>query len=644
MTTDRRLWFTHKCRFCSYFFVSEKDLVCHEATHDAPNFACDSCSCVFDDAEQLSVHTSDGCLAADSFADVGRQHVCRTCGEIFRFVRELYKHYSEHHMGEKSPLPPSKSDVVDGSSVCADCGAMFSCTASLKVHLWKAHNLNVVQQEDHIVKKNGPSSGTCNDSHTESTCRQIVMSAEEKPFKCSMCNWSFKYDFSFHAHLKMHAEKQRLLNEMLRANCENQTSSSVIDKVQVNNDGRHTVVSGSSDLRVPLVLLPLKRKLDSDRDGSSGAKANVVYGTKYSRSGCYLTTKLAVNTDCAKQLSGVVLTDQRSLKPVTVTQVSSELLNSSTSLSPVISNAGHAVARQLPSVDCTTDSEEPFQFACKLCSFKCRYDFSYIAHLNQHDKLKELEIDDLQSHLVASSTETSSGSHVHNKFAVKVVNADGGVSRDNGHVQLVDSPGISYILLCPGAVDQNAALVASLPDHRLCDDAVVPQAAVSASVAGTVAAVTTDCFDSNVVFVDDVSTSIEQDLNSRPATAAAAAADDDDDDADFSVGPEMHFLDSVGGETLYVINETDLQVALPMDSSGEHQKNVVYEDAESEVILSPQPTDRQLLDVVSFCNEDNGHSDELVADNMDSFTCYYCNAVFADKSHLQRHILQLHVD
>jgi len=633
MAADRRLWFTHKCRFCNYFFVCEKDLVHHEATHDSPNFACDSCSRVFEDAEQLNAHVNDGCLSADSSTDIGRQHVCGTCGEIFRFVRELYKHYSERHMNERSTSQDHRSGGADGaSSICANCGAMFSGTASLKVHLWKAHNLNVVQQQNHILKKNGSSTVTCSESHAASTCKRLLVSDKDKPFKCSMCNWSFKYDFSFRAHLKMHEEKQKLLEEMLRANCESQ--SSVADDAEIVND--HPDAS-NGDVSVPVTVFPLKRKLEysNDADCLLEAKSSIVCDTKCSQSMCCLTMNMDVDADGAKQLC---CSDQHSVvgtpwKPVSVTRVSSELLRPSPNLSPVIRNTGrHSVIEQLASVDrCLPDSEEPFRFACKLCSFKCRYDFSYVAHLNQHDKLKELEIDDLQTHLVASSNQTPSSSRVPNKFAIKVLSTDAGdVSYVNGHTQVVDSSGISYILLCSGAVDQTA-LVTGLADEQQYESTVVAQP--------TAAPATIDCLNTNVVLVDDVNTSIEQDLDSaaRPAT--------DDDDADFSVGPEMQFLDTTSGETLYVINETDLQVALPMDAAADRQKNIVYEEAktESEVILTSQPSDRQMLDVASLYSDEDVQSDESEAGE-DSFTCYYCSAMFANISRLQQHILQLHVE
>ena len=628
MATDRRLWFTHKCRFCSYFFVCEKDLVHHEATHDAPDFACDSCCCIFDDAEQLSTHVNDGCSAIDSSTDIGRQHVCGTCGEIFRFVRELYKHYGENHMNEEAALATTQPDNVGCASVCADCGAIFSCTASLKVHLWKAHNLNFVQQQDHIVKKNGPSTVTCRDSCAASTCRRLlVASNKDKPFKCSMCNWSFKYDFSFRAHLKMHEERQRLLGEMLHANCEGQ--SSVVDELAVGDEAPDNSASGSSEVRLPIVLLPLKRKFGNSDDANSSVSCD----RKCARSSYRLTTGRDVDMDSMKQVGSEVSSDLHSVdrtlwKPVSVRRVSSE--HQSPNLSPVVGNTSDSVIKQLESVDCLPQCEEPLRFACKLCSFKCRYDFSYIAHLNQHDKLKELEIDDLQSHLVASSTQTLSGSYIPNEFAIKVISSDTeDVSYVNGHKDVVSSgTGISYVLLCPGAVDQTG-LVTGLPEQQQCDRAVITQP--------TVAAGTIDCLNSNVVLVDDVNTSIEHDLDSatRPAT--------DDEDVDFSVGPEMQFLDSTSGETLYVVNEADLQVALPAEATSEHQNTVVYEDTETEVVLSPQPSDRPLLDVTSFCSHEDGHSDESAVGE-DSFECYYCNAVFANKSHLERHILQLHVD
>lgn len=627
MATDRRLWFTHKCRFCNYLFVCEKDLVYHEATHDAPDFACDNCSSVFDDAEQLSMHLNNGCSVADSSTDINRHHVCRTCGEIFRFVRELYKHYGEHHMDE-SALRGKKSDVVDSASICANCGAIFSGTASLRVHLWKAHNFNVAQQRDNILENSGRS--TCRESDSALADRRLLATVNDKPFKCSMCNWSFKYDFSFRAHLRMHEEKQRLLEEMVRANCGNQSSVDDVTVVDVEPD---TSVSASEQVSLPIVLLPLKRKLHNSNDAecSPRSKASIICNAKCRTSSRYLTTDSDADADCLKQLGSESVSDQHSvhqtsLKPVSVSGTSSELLCQSPNLSPVIADTNSFVTTQSASGDYSPSSEEPFHFACKLCSFKCRYDFSYIAHLNQHDKLKELEIDDLQSHLVASSGQMPSSGDILNKFAIQVIGTnDSDMSCAKGRTQVVDSSGISYILLCPGAVDQTA-LVTNLSQQP---SSIITQPSVAADAV--------DCLNSGVVFVDDVQTSVEQDLNSATTTPS------NDEDVDFSVGSEMQFLNSTSGEAMYVINESSLQVAVPADADAKRQKAAVYEEAETEAVLSPQPGDGQLLGVSGLCSDEEGQSDESAASE-DTFTCYYCNAIFSSKYPLQQHILQLHVD
>ena len=637
MATDRRLWFTHKCRFCNYLFVCEKDLVHHEATHDVPDFACDNCSSVFDDAEQLSMHVNHGCSVADSSTDISRQHVCGTCGEIFRFVRELYKHYGDQHMDQPA-LMGRKSDIVNGASVCANCGAIFSGTASLKVHLWKAHNLNDVQQRDLILENDGHSPVAYREQldSASASCQRLLTTDNDKPFKCSMCNWSFKYDFSFRAHLRMHEEKQRLLEEMVRANCENQSAVDDVTAVDVAPD--ISVSSSGGEVRVPIVLVPVKRKLQNS-DGAyflPQPKASIICRAKCSTSSCYLTTDSDADADCLKQVGSDVTADQHSvnqtcLKPVTVSGMSSEMLQQSPNLSSsVVTDTSSFVKTRSPSVDYSPCSEEPFRFACKLCSFKCRYDFSYIAHLNQHDKLKELQIDDLQSHLVASSAQIPTNSHILNKFAIQVIGTnDGDVPHAQGHTQVVDSSGISYILLCPGAMDQ-ASLLTSLPHQQ---KSVITQPSVAADAV--------DCLNSSgVVFVDDINSTVEQDLDS------ATIANSSGVDVDFSVGQEMQFLNSTSGETMYVINETSLPVAVPIDSTTEHQRAVVYEEAETELVLSPEPSDGQLLDVVDVANlrsDEDGCSDESV-DGEDSFTCYYCNAVFLNKSPLQQHILQLHVD
>jgi len=607
----------------------------HEATHDAPNFACDSCLSVFDDAEQLSVHVNDGCSLADSSTDIGRRHVCGTCGEVFRFVRELYKHYSECHMNDRSSSPSgSKSDIADDASMCANCGAVFSGAASLKVHLWKAHSLNFAQQQDHIL------SVASRDSDTASTYRQLLVTSDkDRPFKCSMCNWSFKYDFSFHAHLKMHEQKQRVLNEMLHTNCKAQQIL-VTNNASLVDVGSENLAWSTGEHHLPVILCPLKRKLQisDSADCLPAVKLTAVCGTKFSGSSHCLATNPDVKADVTRQTvseatSSQQPVDQSSWEPVRVSQVSCEQLHQT----PSISSSNVSTCRSVIEQSVGAYAEQPLQFACKLCSFKCHYDFSYIAHLNQHEKLKELEIDDLQSHLVAaSSTQMPSNSHIANKFAIKVISTDDGdVSYVKGHTEMADSSGISYILLCSGSVEQSALVTGLTKEPQYEGDTVVTQPATAADV--------TECIDSNAVFANDVSTNVDQDLDStmRPVTT------DDNGNVDFSVGPEMQFLDLDSGETLYVINESNLQVALPVEMTSECQDNVVCEETETEVVSSPQPSDGQMLDVTSLCGDEDGCSDaesDSAVTGESSYQCYYCNAMFTNISHLQQHIARLHVE
>ena len=416
----------------------------------------------------------------------------------------------------------------------------------------------------------------------------------------------------------MHEEKQRLLEEMLRANS-NDDPSSTVDSVPAVDAEPDTSVCTVGGVSVPIVLLSRKRKPEDSDDAvcQSDPRIGIVYNAKCGQGSCCLTTD--VDAECVRQLvsdsSVQHLAYDSSLKPVTARTVSSGFLcRSPPDLSSVVTSR-----RSMSS-----SAEEPFRFACKLCSFKCRYDFSYIAHLNQHDKLKELEIDDLQSHLVASTTQ--SDSHIPNKIAIKLISTDSGdVSYVEGHTELVDSSGISYILLCPGAVDQAPLMISNLSKQQPCENVDINNPSV---IAGS-----GDCVTSNVVPVDDVNAIVEQVLDSATRTSSTG------DDVDFTVGPDIQFLDTTSGETMYVINESsDFQVALPTSSSVEHQKNTGCEETEVEVVLSPQPGDGQLLDVVSLCSSE----DECEAE--DSFTCYYCNETFTNMSQLQQHILQLHVD
>lgn len=361
-------------------FVSERDLVLHEATHDKSNFVCSLCSAVFETAEEYKFHASIGCESNSSSVQV-----CGDCGAVFEQARDLYDHHSAVHLNEQKfqcrfccakfswlkNLAKHERMHQTNSSMCRTCGAIFASMASLKMHLWKAHSVNIQEQDGHMIEMQI----ACKSSNQE--CKSIGSAPKlcvgcqslkpkdatfrqnnEKPYKCSLCNWAFKYDFSYTMHMKTHKEK-------------------------LNRAGSQAIV----DINF------------KDLNENSGFKNNK-YDTPVQTFTNAKKTIVIRRTDIP---NNILLALSKS--PVTVSKKACESTNNTISL--VKSNGYKEQAVVINNIDTQEQAQSnllPHEtqkyhqrpsgnssvFTCKTCMVTFQYDFSYVAHMNYHKKVQQL--------------------------------------------------------------------------------------------------------------------------------------------------------------------------------------------------------------------------------------------------------------
>lgn len=218
-----RLRYTQQCNLCNYKFASEHDLLVHKLTHSDKHFSCDRCLAVFSKEPQFERHRT--------LCQGGKKpHVCNDCGDVFKTGQQLDEHQRRVHQNSKiyecsscnakfawhdNLLRHERMHKAE-SCICKVCGAIFGSSASVKVHLWKAHNQ--VLQEDapqakpfmcNFCKKSFRFAKNLKIHVCVSGSRPSSLSSKtsaEKPYHCDICDKSFKYDFSYDAHMRVHGE------------------------------------------------------------------------------------------------------------------------------------------------------------------------------------------------------------------------------------------------------------------------------------------------------------------------------------------------------------------------------------------------------------------------------------------------------
>lgn len=216
----RRLRYTQQCNFCNYKFASEHDLIVHQLTHSEKHFSCDRCLAVFS-KESLYERHRTVCQGGK------KPHVCNDCGDVFKTGQQLDEHHRRVHQSSKiyecsscsakfawhdNLLRHERMHRAE-SCVCKICGALFGSSASVKVHLWKAHN-EVLKEETeqaktfvcNFCKKSFRFAKNLKMHACVGESRPDAKTSDEKPYNCDVCNKSFKYDFSYDAHMRTHGE------------------------------------------------------------------------------------------------------------------------------------------------------------------------------------------------------------------------------------------------------------------------------------------------------------------------------------------------------------------------------------------------------------------------------------------------------
>lgn len=377
---ERRLWFRHQCIVCKMLFVSERDLVLHEATHDKSNFVCSLCSEVFETADEYKFHASVGCESNSSSVQV-----CADCGAVFEQARDLYDHHSAVHLNEQKfqcrfcsakfswlkNLAKHERMHQTNSSMCRTCGAIFASMASLKVHLWKAHSVNIQEQDGHMIKMHIACKSSNQECKTIGTAPKLCVGCQslkpkdvtsrqdnEKPYKCSLCNWAFKYDFSYAMHMKTHKEKlkraesQAIVDINFKDLNENSgfTNNKYDTPVQTFTNAKKTIIIKRTDIPNKILLALSKSPVTVSKKACESTSSTISPIKSY---GCKEQAVVINNINIREQSQSNLLT-HKTQKP-----------------------------HQRPSSSSSV-------FTCKTCMVTFQYDFSYVAHMNYHKKVQQL--------------------------------------------------------------------------------------------------------------------------------------------------------------------------------------------------------------------------------------------------------------
>ena len=123
------------CSYCGRAFGSAKNLKSHEFRHTGEKpFKCSQCEYVCVNKSMLNSHVkrhSSKATAIKSRSQT-REHICDTCGKVFKTTVKLFEHYKISH----------KKDInLPKSFLCGQCGKSIQTLSGFRRHLVNVHGL-----------------------------------------------------------------------------------------------------------------------------------------------------------------------------------------------------------------------------------------------------------------------------------------------------------------------------------------------------------------------------------------------------------------------------------------------------------------------------------------------------------------------
>lgn len=197
------------CITCGMPFYAENLLNGHILIHRhidkrAKNYSCDHCGHRTFSKNQMKIHVSKHMTAP-------QLHTCDVCGKVFKIASSLYTHRKYHQEGT---IPCSycglkfvrnsdleyhirKEHTHEKPFKCSICGQDFLLKSMLKAHL-QSHPQTM---ETYECKECNISFGI---KKKDKEMHDHVVHPEKRPYRCFICNLSFKHQHNLESHNRKH--------------------------------------------------------------------------------------------------------------------------------------------------------------------------------------------------------------------------------------------------------------------------------------------------------------------------------------------------------------------------------------------------------------------------------------------------------
>nr|XP_018902059.1 PREDICTED: gastrula zinc finger protein XlCGF57.1-like isoform X2 [Bemisia tabaci] len=151
-------------------------------------------------------------------------HLCQACGNVYKYFEEFEVHNKQEHdstakcMKVLAPIGETKSNKIENTITCLDCGLIVPSKKHLRFHIHSAHPTKDEEEMERVLKDHDlqpkKKGFECNQCHRKNYHQHLPDGQILKKYECEICQKAFATKSEYQTHALTHSKEKPFMCDL----------------------------------------------------------------------------------------------------------------------------------------------------------------------------------------------------------------------------------------------------------------------------------------------------------------------------------------------------------------------------------------------------------------------------------------------